>query len=317
MWRLFAGIMLSGAMAAQALQVVSDADLAGIVGHDGIDLAMPVINVAVQALNWGTGNGLSTTQTGTMMQQWSGLGVQGGAVDLNLSQGSQSTAAVLDVSLQAQNLNFSAVSVTGSTWDGSAASLLTATAPTGAQPLFNYQLGQVSLQGLNYTLSQGFTDQSNAITLTQDGLSIQRAACSNTCVNINNPSWSDTQTSTSFAATNVQWQNLSAVKVSIAAASAATLSTWEQQDANLASVVGSNTSQGGLLLSIGPYTATEVLTGATGSGVTGNSTQSVSQPATMIFLSNKATPAQVLKGLVQLSDALALPPVLGPKGVYP
>ena len=317
MWRLFASLMLSVAMGAQALQVVSDADLAGIVGHDGIDLAMPVLNVAMDALNWGTGNGLSTTQTGNMMQQWSGLGVQGGAIDLNLSQGSQTTSAVLDISLQAQNLNFSAVSVSSSVWDGSASSLLTATTPTGAQPLFNYQLGQVSLQGLNYILSQGFTDQSNATLLTQDGLSVQRAACSNTCVNINNPSWSDTQNGTSFAATNVQWQNLSAVKVSIAAASASTLSSWEQQDANLASVVGSNTSQGGLLLSIGAYTATEVVTGASGTGGTGNSTRSISQPATMIFLSNKATPAQVLNGLVQLSDALALPPVLGPKGVYP
>ncbi len=294
------------------MEPMNEKDMGAVVAQDGIDISSNFQTSSIGVLNLGINNGLDSSSTTPALTQWQGLAAQG-STEVKISLGSSSSGATAAALSLAGTVTFNPVTVYTSAWDGTQTSLTQNTINTGASTEFTYNLGQVNLN-LSYLISQGFSDQSNGYTLSSDGITIQNKGCSSVCTQLNNPSW--TQGSSSFGATSVAYEAMSPVKVSITAVSATTLAAWKATDTNLGTSLGSNAATSGLLISLGAISGSKVVTGATGTGTTGNYTQTLSIPATNLLIANTSNTQQVMQAMAQLSNALGVPSLLGPGSLF-
>ena len=295
-----------------AMEPMNEKDMGAVVAQDGIDISSNFQSTSVGMLALGSNNGLDTTSTTPVLTQWQGLAAQGSA-DVQMSMGSSSAGVAALALALSSNITFNPVTVYNSAWDGTLTSLTQSTVNTGATTEFTYNLGQVSLN-LSYLITQGFSDQTNNYALSSSGITILNAGCSGVCTQLTNPSW--TQGSSNFAATSVAYEAMSPVKLSLTAVSPSLLTTWKSEDTGLAASLSSNNATSGLLISIGNISGSRVVTGATGTGTTGNYTQALNIPATNILIANTSSTQQVMQAMAQLSNALGVPSLLGPGSLF-
>ena len=294
-----------------SMQSMGDSALGNVTGLDGVDISASFQNSSFSLISLETNNGLDATTTTPSMTQWQGFGMQG-SIDWNFGTGVSSTGQAALSLHMAGTVTFNPVSVYTSAWDGS--TVLQTAVASGATNEFNYSLGQVTVN-LTYALQQGFTDQMSGTVLSNNGLTLTNSGCpTSVCTQLLNPSWS--QGSSSFAASSVVYQDFNPVSVSIAAVNTATLSAWKSTDATLSSSLSGTTASDGLLLSIGAIQGSKVVTGATGTGTTGNYTTAISHPATNILIPSNANAQQLMQALATLSNAMNLPSVLGQGSLF-
>ncbi|NNM53070.1 MAG: hypothetical protein HKM02_12745 [Pseudomonadales bacterium] len=295
-----------------AMEPMNEKDMGTVVAQDGIDISNNFQSTSIGFIAFGSSNGLDSSSSTPALTQWQGLAAQG-STDVQISMGSNSAGSAAAAISLSGNITFNPVTVYNSAWDGTQTSLTQSAINTGASTEFTYNLGQVSLN-LNYLITQGFSDQTNGYALNNNGITLLNAGCTGICTQLNNPSWS--QGTSSFGATSVAYEGMSPVKISIGAANATTLATWKSEDSNLATSLGSNSATSGLLISMGAISGSRVVTGATGTGTTGNYTQSISIPATNLLIANTSSTQQVMQAMAQLSNALGVPSLLGPGSLF-
>ncbi len=294
-----------------SMQSMGDSALGNINGQDGIDISASFQSSSFSLISLETNSGLDSTTSTPSMTQWQGFGMQG-AIDWNIGTGLSSTGqAALNLHM-AGTVIFNPVSVYTSAWNGS--TVLQTAVASGAANEFKYSLGQVTVN-LTYALQQGFTDQMSGTVLSHNGLTLTNSGCpTSVCTQLLNPSWS--QGSSSFAASSVVYQDFNPVSVSISAVNGTTLNAWKATDTTLSSSLSGTTASDGLLLSIGAVQGSKVVTGATGTGTTGNYTTAVSHPATNILIPSNANAQQLMQALATLSNAMNLPSLLGQGSLF-
>ncbi len=297
---------------ALGMKAMDDQALASVAAQDGVDMSSTFQSTSVGVIALGTSNGLDSSSTSAALTQWLGLSAQG-AADIQIGLGANSTEQASALVNLSGTFNFSSVTVYTSPWDGTPTSLMQTAVASGASTEFTYNLGQVVLSQ-SYLINPGFTDQTNGQNLSSSGLTITNKGCTNVCTQLNNPSW--TEGSSNFAATSVAYQGMSPVSVSITAASTSTLTAWKTADTGLSTSLASNTASNGLLISIGAISGSRVVTGATGTGTTGNYTQTLNSPATTLLIPSNANAQQILRSMAQLSNALGVPSLLGPGSLF-
>lgn len=246
---------LASASSTYALQAMSDTDLSGSTGQDGVDITMQDLNVSVNYIRWGSSGTTNSTYSGAADLQLAGFGVSAlSPIDLQMRLGTSSAGqAAVVLTLSPTQLQFNPATVSVSKWSGVQSDLVANTdqQAVAGSGMFNLDLGTWTLPTLSLSLTQGMTNQLTGTQVSSSGITLSLGAVSK--IDIAN---FGIQTSTAeqaagnnaymLHASDIAINNLGAMNISIGALSGAA--------ATAAGLTGNAAANGALWISTSPIT---------------------------------------------------------------